>query len=239
MVKFALNPFFHFLLYIFQITLATTSFGANYKFARINNNDLQTCLSLSLSLSIRTVYPCSTPTNQNSSQYQCDNFNVSELSSIRGGRISHSPAVIIYARDSSDVQNVVICATRLNYVVNALSGGHSYESYGLGSMYNNIIINMEAINYININQYEGTGIFGAGAKLGPIYYTTYQYNYTINGGSCAWVGLAGQALGGGYGYLSRLYGLLSDNVLEMKAVNAEGKYILVISSTLTLTLKIS
>ncbi len=34
-----------------------------------------------------------------------------------------------------------------------------------------------------------------------------------------WVGL-----GGGYGYLSRLHGLLSDNILEMKAVNAQGKY---------------
>jgi FAD/FMN-containing dehydrogenase len=70
---------------------------------------------------------------------------------MRGGRISHSPAVIVYATNSSDVQNVVKCATKLDYIVNALSGGHSYEGYGLGSMYNNIIINMEAINYININ----------------------------------------------------------------------------------------
>ncbi|CAF0836902.1 unnamed protein product [Rotaria sordida] len=30
---------------------------------------------------------------------------------------------------------------------------------------------------------------------------TYQYNYTINTGSCAWIGLAGHALGGGLGEL--------------------------------------
>ncbi|CAF4937697.1 unnamed protein product [Rotaria sp. Silwood1] len=212
------------LVYVFQIILTAASLRANDKFTRTNNNDLQKCLSSSLPLSIRTVYPCSTLTNQNNSQYQCDHFNVSGLSSVRGGRISHSPAVIVYATSSSDIQNVVKCATKLDYIVNALGGGHNYEGYGLGSMYNNIIINMEAINYININQHDRTGTFGAGAKVGPIYYRTYQYdNYTINGGSCAWMGVAGNALGGGYGYLVRLYGLLSDNILEMKAVNAQGE----------------
>ncbi len=233
MVKIDSNSSFIFLVYIFQITLATASRRINYKFSKTNNNDLQTCLSSLLPLSVRTIYPCNTLTNQNSFRYQCDHFNVSRLSSIHGGRIPHSPAVVIYATDSSDVQNVLKCATKLNYIVNALSGGHSYEGYGLGSAYNNIIINMEAINYININQHDRTGTFGAGARLGPIYYKTYQYdNYTINGGSCPWVGLAGHALGGGYGLLARLHGLLSDNILEMKAVNAQGKYILVMSSIL-------
>ncbi|CAF1386763.1 unnamed protein product [Adineta steineri] len=212
------------LVYTFQITFTRASYRANYKCTRVNNDDLRECLSSSLPLSIRAVYPCNTLTNQNSFQYQCDHFNVSRLSSNRGGRISHSPAVVVDVTDSSDIQNVVKCATKLNYIVNALSGGHSYEGYGLGSMYNNIIINMEAINYININQHDRTGTFGAGTRLGPIYYRIYQYdNYTINAGSCAWVGLAGIALGSGYDFLARLHGLLSDNILEMKAVNAQGE----------------
>ncbi|CAF1332243.1 unnamed protein product [Rotaria sordida] len=216
--------YFIVLVYIFQTTVTRASPAVDYKFTRTNNDDLQKCLSSSLPSSIRTVYPCNTLTNQNSSQYQCEQFNVIRLSSIHGGRISHSPAVIVYVSNSTDVQNVVKCATKLDYIVNALAGGHSYEGYGLGSMYNNIIINMEAINYININQLDRTAAFGAGLRLGPIYYRTYESNnYTINGGSCVWVGLAGQALGGGYGYLSRLYGLLTDSILEMKAVNAQGE----------------
>ena len=233
MVLFDSNSFFILFVYIFQTTFITANRHDNHQFGRTNNNDLQTCLSSSLPLTTRALYPCNTLANHNSSQYQCDHFNVSRLSSVRGGRISHSPAVVVYAMDNSDVQNVVKCATKLDYIVNALSGGHSYEGYGLGSIDNNIIINMEAINHINVNQRDGTGTFGAGARLGPIYYRTYQYEkYTINAGTCAWVGLAGQALGGGQGFLSRLYGLLSDNTLEMKAVNAEGSYVVVISSIL-------
>ncbi|CAF4069348.1 unnamed protein product [Adineta steineri] len=222
---FILNWFFIlFLLCIFQVNLITTTHLPNYRFTRTNNNDLYTCLSSLLPLTVRTIYPCSTIANQNSFQYECVHFNITNLSAIRGGRFSHSPAVIVYVTDSSDVQNVLVCAANLNYVVNALSGGHSYEGYGLGSTYNNIIINMEGINYININQHDRTGTFGAGTRLGPIYYEAYQSdNYTINAGSCPWVGLTGHALGGGYGLLSRLHGLLSDNVLEMKAVNAHGE----------------
>jgi FAD/FMN-containing dehydrogenase len=130
----------------------------------------------------------------------------------------------VYATDSRDVRNVVKCATKLDYIVNALSEGHSYEAYGLGSTYNNIIINMEAINYININPNDQTGTFGAGTRLGPIYYKSYQYDqYTVNADVCPWVGLAGHALGGGDGFLPRLHGLLLDNVLELKAINAHGK----------------
>jgi len=124
----------------------------------------------------------------------------------------------------------VNCAKKLNYTVNPSGGGHSYEGYNLGSTHNNIVINLAGINYISIDESDQTARIGAGARLGPIYYRTYQSDkHTINGGTCVWVGIAGQALGGGAGFLSRLHGLLSDNVLEMKAVNAEGKSALVLS----------
>jgi hypothetical protein len=223
MVKFNSDWLLILLVYICQFVLIRASCRVNSKIERKNNDDLHRCLLWSLPLTVRTIYPCKTFQNQNSSEYECDDFNVSQLSSIHGGRIDHSPGVIVYVRNSNDVQNVVKCALKLNYIVNALSGGHSYEGYGLGSIYNNIIINMKLINYIKINQRDKTGRFGAGTRLGPIYYETYQYdNYTISAGSCPWVGLAGHALGGGYGLLSRLHGLLSDNIIEMKAVNDQG-----------------
>ena len=131
--------------------------------------------------------------------------------------------MVVHVTDNSDVQKVVKCASKLNYKVNPSGGGHSYEGYGLGSAHNNIVVNLAGINYINIDKSDGTARIGAGARLGPIYYRTYQSNnYTINGGTCVWVGIAGLGLGGGAGYLSRLHGLLTDNILEMKAVNAEG-----------------
>lgn len=219
MVKSSKNTSFILLVYV-----VTTVGCSEHKFVRTNNDELEECLSLSLPSSIKIVYPCNTSANQNSSQYQCEHFSMSSLSTHHGGQIPHSPAAVVHVMNSDDVQKVVKCAVKLNYVVNPSGGGHSYEGYGLGSTPNNIVINMAQMNDINIDKSDRTARIGAGARLGPIYYRTYQSdNYTINGGTCLWVGIAGQALGGGVGYLSRLHGLLADRVLEMKAVNAEGK----------------
>ncbi|CAF4970067.1 unnamed protein product, partial [Rotaria sp. Silwood1] len=116
-----------------------------------------------------------------------------------------SSSSTITRKTSTPVQTTPIkCGTKLNYIVNARSGSHSYEGYGLGSIYNNILINIEAINYININEYDGISTFGAGAK-----------------NCCEWMGLAGHAFGDGQGFLGRLHGLLSDNILEMKTINIQ------------------
>ena len=95
------------LLGIFQISTSSPT-------VRTNSDELRICLSSSLSSSTRTIYPCDTLANQNS---QCDHFNVSRLSNVNGGRISHAPAVVVYAMNSTDVQNVVKCATKLDYTL--------------------------------------------------------------------------------------------------------------------------
>jgi aclacinomycin oxidase len=48
---------------------------------------------------------------------------------------------------------------------------------------------------------------------------------TIPGGSCPTVGVGGHITGGGYGYLSRQYGLVADNVyaVEVVTVDSAGK----------------
>ncbi|UJR08747.1 hypothetical protein I4U23_013004 [Adineta vaga] len=222
-MKFDSKLFFVLFLSFLHTATTTANYRVNYRFTRQNNDYLYACLSSSLPSSVRMIYPCRTPTNQNGHMYTCNPFDIRNLASIRGSRISHSPAVIVYVTTSHDVQNVIKCAAKLDYVVNALSGGHSYEGYSLGSVPNNIIINFEKMNNIHVNVHDKTAIIGPGARNGPSYYTLYQYdNYTIPAGSCAWVGIGGQALGGGYGLLARLHGLLSDHILEMKAVNAQG-----------------
>jgi hypothetical protein len=54
---------------------------------------------------------------------------------------------------------------------------------------------LEKINHIKVNRNDATVRIGAGARIGPIYYRTYeQGKYTINAGSCGWVGIAGWSI---------------------------------------------
>jgi hypothetical protein len=117
MVKFGFDISLILVVCIFQIHLITANPPHVSKFVRKNNNDLHKCLSSSLSSSTRTIYPCNTSINQNSSKYRCIHFDVTTLASMRGSQIPHSPAVVVYVKDSKDVQNVVKCATKLDYML--------------------------------------------------------------------------------------------------------------------------
>jgi hypothetical protein len=75
---------------------------------------------------------------------------------------------------------------------------------------------------------QGTGpeepavTIGAGVLTGELYAAAAQQGYTVVGGSCSTVGIAGGWMqGGGYGILSPSRGLGSDNVLELSLVTAE------------------
>ncbi|KAJ5480647.1 hypothetical protein N7530_006156 [Penicillium desertorum] len=64
---------------------------------------------------------------------------------------------------------------------------------------------------------------GAGVLTGELYDAGAADGYTVVGGSCSTVGVAGGWMqGGGYGIMSPLYGLGVDNVLEFDLVTAMG-----------------
>jgi hypothetical protein len=67
---------------------------------------------------------------------------------------------------------------------------------------------------------------GAGATLGKAYQDLYKlYNVTLPGGTCDSVGAGGHITGGGYGFVSRLYGTTADWVtgIDILTVDSRGK----------------
>ncbi|KAJ5950551.1 FAD-binding type 2 [Penicillium vulpinum] len=67
---------------------------------------------------------------------------------------------------------------------------------------------------------------GAGVLTGELYSAAAESGYTVVGGSCSTVGIAGGWMqGGGYGILTPSRGLGVDNVLEIGVVTAQGVYV--------------
>ena len=66
-------------------------------------------------------------------------------------------------------------------------------------------------------------MIGAGAQLIDVYSQLFAHGVTIPAGSCATVGIAGLALGGGVGFTSRAFGLTCDNVESLQIVTAAGQ----------------
>lgn len=141
------------------------------------------------------------------------------------------PMAYLIVDDESDIQTAVTCCQSLNVHLVARSGRHSYMKYGYGTA-SSLVVDLAKLNRISVDRTQMSCDIGPGALQGYIAYTLWKEgNFMITTGMCPTVGIAGFALGGGYGYLSRLIGLASDNVQELKMVDSKGQLITINNST--------
>jgi FAD/FMN-containing dehydrogenase len=131
---------------------------------------------------------------------------------------SLNPAGIAYCAKPADVAACISFVTHFKMAVRVRSGGHSYA--GWSSLNNGLIIDVTAMNGLRIGN--GNVTVGSGIRLIDFYAGLSGHGKAVPGGSCPTVGIAGLALGGGIGVLSRIYGLTSDCIQSVDVVTADG-----------------
>jgi FAD/FMN-containing dehydrogenase len=105
------------------------------------------------------------------------------------------------------------------------SGGHCYEDFYANNP-NGTLIDMSMMNHVGDLPHDARYRVSAGATLGKAYQDLYKlYNVTLPGGTCGSVGAGGHITGGGYGFVSRLYGTTADWVtgVDILTVDSKGK----------------
>jgi FAD/FMN-containing dehydrogenase len=132
------------------------------------------------------------------------------------------PAGIVFAADESDVQRSIAFARSHGVLFTARSGGHSYGGY---STCEGLVCDVGGLSRVDIDTRARSVNVGSGVKLIDLYAGTAPHNLAIPGGTCASVGIAGLALGGGQGVLGRKLGLTCDAVLGVRIVNAAGEIV--------------
>lgn len=137
-------------------------------------------------------------------------------------RIDKYPAAIALCTTTEEVAQAISYAIQNKLPVSIKSGGHSFEGFS----YNNgsLVVDLSSINQI-IWEDEHTITVGPGCKLSQLYDDILPKNKILPVGSCGSVGIAGLALGGGYGLFSRKYGLTCDSLLEFTMVDGKGNII--------------
>jgi FAD/FMN-containing dehydrogenase len=103
----------------------------------------------------------------------------------------------------------------------ALRGrGHCFEGFSESS---SVVIDTRPMRKVTVDSIAKTATVGAGASLGDVYIAAGVHGLAFPAGSCPTVGVAGHALGGGYGFLARPFGLACDNVLSIDLIDPQGR----------------
>lgn len=89
-----------------------------------------------------------------------------------------------------------------------------------------LVVDLGGLTQFSYDSSAKTAIVGAGYRLGPMKLALWNAGkVTIPSGTCPSVGVSGHALGGGWGFTSRKFGLMGDNILEAQVVINNGSLV--------------
>ncbi|WP_342512038.1 FAD-binding oxidoreductase [Sporosarcina sp. FSL K6-1522] len=135
-------------------------------------------------------------------------------------RFTKYPLVIVFCQCIEDVLNAVKWSRENDIPLRARSGRHSFEAFSLVDK--GIIIDMSEMTKVHVDKEKGIAKVQTGIPLGDLYTELFRYGVTIPAGTAPDVGVAGLTLGGGIGFLHRIWGLTIDNLLEVEMVVTSG-----------------
>ncbi|KAJ8759663.1 hypothetical protein K2173_009748 [Erythroxylum novogranatense] len=214
MVNFQRNPFplmFFFLSYVVVTCLCSLS-----------NQTLTRCL-IRHGITNFTTFP--SPDNESTSYFELLHFSIQNLRFTEPA--IPKPSAIVLPESVEQLVKSVMCCREGSLGARVRCGGHSYEgtSYADSDGAPFVVIDMMNLNKVSVDMETETAWIEGGATLGETYSAIAEAS-TVHGfpaGSCPTVGVGGHISGGGFGLLSRKYGLAADNVVDALLIDASGR----------------
>lgn len=151
--------------------------------------------------------------------------NAPEYETLRKGfnkRTDKYPQVIALCKNAAGVAEALQYAKSKNLKLSIKSGGHCME--GFSGNDGGMVINLSLLDKIEWLD-ENTVSIEPACTLKKVYETLLPKGKYLPGGSCQSVAIAGLTLGGGYGLMSRNFGLTCDSLMEATMVTTKGEIV--------------
>jgi len=142
---------------------------------------------------------------------------------VYNGMIDKRPAAIARCRDTADVVAAVRFARAHGVEIAVRGGGHHAAGFGVWD--GALVVDMSTMRSTTVDPGARTVRVDAGCTWGDVDHATVAFGMATPSGFLASTGVAGLALGGGIGYLSRRFGLTVDNLLSADVVLADGSFV--------------
>lgn len=144
-----------------------------------------------------------------------------EARTIWNAMIDRRPALVARCANSEDVKRAVDFAREHDLLLSIKGGGHNIAGNAVCEA--GFMIDLSAMNSVRIDENERIANVGPGAKLADFDREAQAYGLATPLGINSTTGVAGLTLGGGFGWLSRKYGMTVDNLISADIVTADGK----------------
>jgi FAD/FMN-containing dehydrogenase len=131
------------------------------------------------------------------------------------------PALVARCAGAADVMQAVRFARDKRLLVAVRGGGHNIGGNAVAD--DGFLIDLSLMRGIRVDPASRTAFVEAGCTLADVDHDTQAFGLAVPVGVNSTTGIAGLTLGGGFGWLSRRFGLTIDNLTAVDLVTADGQ----------------
>ena len=152
-----------------------------------------------------------------------DDPGYEEARQIWNAMIDRRPAVIAQCVQADDVPPVIRFARKNGLELSIRGGGHNIAGNALCD--NGVTIDFSRMKKVRVDAGKRRAYVEPGATLADLDEAAQAHGLATPVGINSTTGIAGLTLGGGFGWLTRKYGMTIDNLVSVDMITAEGKKI--------------
>jgi len=135
--------------------------------------------------------------------------------------VDRRPALVVRAATAADVTAAVRFARAHDLLLGVRSGGHQIA--GLAVADGAVLLDLSQMRAVSVDPEARTARVEPGATLAELDAATQAHGLAVPVGINSTTGIAGLALGGGFGWISRKFGMTVDNLRAADVVTADGE----------------
>ncbi|EPX82810.1 FAD-binding oxidoreductase [Salipiger mucosus] len=139
---------------------------------------------------------------------------------IWNGMIDRRPGLVVRALGAGDIRAAVNFARDNGLRLAVRAGGHQIG--GLAVEEGSLLLDLSQMRSVHVDPEARTARVEPGALLGDVDRETQVHGLALPVGVNSTTGIAGLTLGGGFGWITRKYGMTIDNLISADVVTADG-----------------